>query len=112
MRLVNSGEAKCPLVYGIGEVRFEIRGHFSLSVGSYVSAYIWERNLHGGHNPYGKSISVGPFGYVEWSCGVRHDKVKSFPLELKRGRCLTSNVKSFPLGLWSRCMVVGCLLHA
>jgi hypothetical protein len=30
-----------------------------ISVGSHVLLSIWERNLHGGYNPYGKSISVG-----------------------------------------------------
>ena len=80
MRLVNSGDAKCPLVYGIKEVRFEIRGNFSLSVGGYVSAYIWERNLHGGHNPYGKSISVGAFGHILNSCGVKNVNENFFSL--------------------------------
>jgi hypothetical protein len=78
MRLVNSGEAKCPLVYGNGECRVRNSKAFLTSVGSYVSAYIWERNLHGGYNPYGKSISVGAFGHILNSCGVKNVNEKLF----------------------------------
>jgi hypothetical protein len=61
MRLVDSGEDKCPLVYGNGEIRFKIRGRFSLSVGSYVSAYIWKRKEEVGTENEFVIISVGSF---------------------------------------------------
>jgi hypothetical protein len=64
MRLVNSGEAKCPLVYGNGEWRVQTPRRLVISVGSHVLLSIWERNLHGGYNPYGKSISVGPLSHM------------------------------------------------
>jgi hypothetical protein len=61
MRLVDSGEDKCPLVYGNGEIRFKFRGRFSFSVGSYVSAYIWKRKGEvGTENEFG-SFPLGPF---------------------------------------------------
>jgi len=46
-----------------GEWRVQTPRRLVISVGSHVLLIIWERNLHGRYNPYGKSSSVGAFGH-------------------------------------------------
>ena len=52
----------------VWERKFEVSTKNSvelISVGSHVLLIIWERNLHGGYNPYGKPISVGVLDILE-----------------------------------------------
>ena len=54
-----------------------------ISAGCYVVLNIWKQNLHGRYNPYCKSFSVGAFGHILNSCGVKNVNEKFFPLGLK-----------------------------
>jgi hypothetical protein len=75
-----------PRVYqcmGAEKGGYKPRGTLVISAGCYVVLNIWKRNLHERWNPYGKSISVGAFGHILNSCGVKNVNEKFFPLGLK-----------------------------